>query len=685
MQAQKENQVEETQQEHVTQKKTSGYGYKSPVQTREGKLGVIQSKEGRKPPIAAKQRPVQKQQSQEKATNSGRATLMQQAINIALQLGATITKNSQIPEEMGALATIQGNEIHFKSGEFTLDNLLHELAHLIINKKRSDKIKVTNKINGKPVNTEKHEEAKADALARELEGKLRQGNLNLGDYVPGFEGTGGLPQVMQRQIHDSKVDFNKYYPLLMEKTGKEMRTKLNEGYKNVRGAIINYFLPGKDNSSKLDVTASHLEKSLEQLRNIFEKHIDYKFIRSTSWMNPHTDIYSPARVQKIDFTKLTQKVMTILDERSEVLELLRGTEENRLAMKQDYEGYRGKFSEKKKELGNDTEKAAFIMRGEYMDYQKGLIEKGGSDKNKPVATLQVMLNGAKEGDWTGHAALQLVGLENNENYEPSGEWQKTSKEKGLWSMFIHSGPLEQSTANYRDKLTDEIEKDKNGLGTRLEKAGIAKESALQYVNYLPMGGGAQDGKAQDAMKIEIYKSGAMHEHYLSFKQIISDRQNDDGRGEESNRLHAMRYAGSYTPVATYLLSKNMVGRFTDAILSSNELKQTKNGVYSMAVNAFLSRSEDNCVTFVQRMLRTLGLPSHSSGKGDFDLDSHKGSNTLLQPNISLAEISPGKYVKGLSELSSKDQFCQVGRQALEDTLHVIEGYFQELNVNAKKQ
>lgn len=87
----------------------------------------IQTKEGKKPPIQAKQRPVQR-----KASDNDLKEQM------GAQHGVNLSKhkehpNSSFPGKMGALATIQGKDIHYAPGHYTEKVRKHEFGHAIDN------------------------------------------------------------------------------------------------------------------------------------------------------------------------------------------------------------------------------------------------------------------------------------------------------------------------------------------------------------------------------------------------------------------------------------------------------------------------------------------------------------------------------------------------------------------------
>lgn len=107
--------------------------------------GVIQSKQGEKPPIRAKQRPIQtkpvtpiKAKQQPVQRNGRQTTGDQLKETMGEQYGVDLSgykehKDSSFPQRVGALAAIQGKNIHYAPGQYTLPNRKHELGHAIDN------------------------------------------------------------------------------------------------------------------------------------------------------------------------------------------------------------------------------------------------------------------------------------------------------------------------------------------------------------------------------------------------------------------------------------------------------------------------------------------------------------------------------------------------------------------------
>ncbi|WP_157558496.1 hypothetical protein [Microscilla marina] len=108
--------------------------------TKEGQKPPIQAKQrpiqAKQRPIQAKQRPIQAKQSpiqrKPNVDNQDLKTQMGKQYGVDLS-GYKEHQNSSFPDKVGAQATIQGKDIHYASGQFTLQNRKHELGHAIDN------------------------------------------------------------------------------------------------------------------------------------------------------------------------------------------------------------------------------------------------------------------------------------------------------------------------------------------------------------------------------------------------------------------------------------------------------------------------------------------------------------------------------------------------------------------------
>lgn len=126
------------------------FGYRPPIQTKEGK----------KPPIRAKHRPVQRNMgAAQKSTEIAQTLGQQHGVDTSpLQF----KHNSSFPDTVNAEATIQGNKIDFAPGKDTEANIKHEVGHYIVNTQRGTPPKADAQVNGQAVNTT--DEAAADKI-----------------------------------------------------------------------------------------------------------------------------------------------------------------------------------------------------------------------------------------------------------------------------------------------------------------------------------------------------------------------------------------------------------------------------------------------------------------------------------------------------------------------------------------
>lgn len=129
-------------------------------QTMFGPKPPIQTKEGRKGPIKAKQRPIRR-----KRGNSAKSAKIAEAMGEQYKTDTSqlnFHHNSSFPSSVGADATIQGKNIHFAPGKDTEANIKHEVAHDILNTKRGTPPVADKTIKGQPINTT--DEAAADQM-----------------------------------------------------------------------------------------------------------------------------------------------------------------------------------------------------------------------------------------------------------------------------------------------------------------------------------------------------------------------------------------------------------------------------------------------------------------------------------------------------------------------------------------
>ncbi|OJJ19861.1 hypothetical protein BKI52_15380 [marine bacterium AO1-C] len=128
-----ENQSEQNAQQQVkptVQAKSPQTQSNGQINTMFGPKPPIQTKAGRKGPVQAKQSPIQRNQNKSNDLKS----VMGNQYGVDLS-GYTEHKDSSFPGQVGAQATIQGKNIHYAPGQFTLQNRKHELGHAIDNTK----------------------------------------------------------------------------------------------------------------------------------------------------------------------------------------------------------------------------------------------------------------------------------------------------------------------------------------------------------------------------------------------------------------------------------------------------------------------------------------------------------------------------------------------------------------------
>ena len=77
-----------------------------------------------------------------------------------------VHRNSAVPEEVGALATAQGDAIHLGPGAGSPEILKHEVGHVI--QQRKGRVQATTEVAGVPVNDDPGLERDADEIGRRL-------------------------------------------------------------------------------------------------------------------------------------------------------------------------------------------------------------------------------------------------------------------------------------------------------------------------------------------------------------------------------------------------------------------------------------------------------------------------------------------------------------------------------------
>ncbi len=154
------------------------------IQRKTNQKPAKQTKEKKKGPIQAKQRPLQRTGALSKP--KGNARFQQIAAAMGEQHGVDTsplqaTHNSSFPEQVNAEATIQGNKIDFAPGKDTEHHMKHEVGHYIDNAKNGVP-KGDQEVNGQKVDTTR--EQVVDKMANEpLQRKTDPANIarsNLG-------------------------------------------------------------------------------------------------------------------------------------------------------------------------------------------------------------------------------------------------------------------------------------------------------------------------------------------------------------------------------------------------------------------------------------------------------------------------------------------------------------------------
>ena len=210
-----------------------------PIQTREGKLGPIQSKqsgkiyqtkEGKKPPIQAKQRPIQRQRS------NNQDNLIQR---MESQHGVDLshikeTTNSSFPATVGAVATNQGGNIHYSPGQNTLQNRMHEIGHEIVNAQRGTPPIADAVVNGQAVNTS--DEAAADKIMNTPVQAKGLDKASLGDQsLIQTKGFSGVIQRLTGYEAETRIPIFGTYNML---SNSELPDRAKKGFTDELGLFI---------------------------------------------------------------------------------------------------------------------------------------------------------------------------------------------------------------------------------------------------------------------------------------------------------------------------------------------------------------------------------------------------------------------------------------------------------------
>lgn len=225
-----------------------------PKQTRESTLPPIQTKEGKKPPIQAKQRPIQRKTKSDPLVQA-----------MEKQHGGNLSEvvehqNSDLPSQVGAVAVIQGKDIHYASGEYNEENRKHELAHKSINDQRSTPPKADQQINGFPVNTS--DEQVADTIANTPLQMPQEPGTTPDQAVTNTNPTNASPP-LQRKVNYKNAPEQK-----IEQIKKTLQNKM-EDKKDV--------LFNKDGKKTLEnlFNPSNHEKLTEALKRLQDSEQDY--------------------------------------------------------------------------------------------------------------------------------------------------------------------------------------------------------------------------------------------------------------------------------------------------------------------------------------------------------------------------------------------------------------------------
>lgn len=246
---------EQPRQNKVQQQKTSNKG-KNAVQTKMGKEPPIQAKhrggyptkEGQKGNIAARHHPVQRNQKStgKPETDTGLKSLMGNQYGVDLS-GYKEHQNSSFPGSMGALATIQGKNIHYAPGQFTEKNRKHELGHAIDNTIHGTP-KGDTAINGQSVDTTREAAAdkimntplqrKSNNAEQEKEPSTTNTALQMqhsNQVAPASQLTGNFGVIQLKGVGGSKIAFEKRVAQQQQAVISAGMVLLKAAWKEARG------------------------------------------------------------------------------------------------------------------------------------------------------------------------------------------------------------------------------------------------------------------------------------------------------------------------------------------------------------------------------------------------------------------------------------------------------------------
>ncbi|OJJ19860.1 hypothetical protein BKI52_15375 [marine bacterium AO1-C] len=182
------------------------------VNTMFGPKPPIQTKAGRKGPIQAKQKPIQRntkttQNTVQRNQTDDLKTTMGNQYGVDLS-GYTEHKDSSFPGTVGALATIQGKDIHYAPGQFTLQNRKHEFGHAIDNTLNGTP-KGDMTIQGQNIDTTR--EAAADKIMNTPLQKKAKGSQ--GEMVqPTFSTGGSIQRITHRRLGELEAILREKFP-----------------------------------------------------------------------------------------------------------------------------------------------------------------------------------------------------------------------------------------------------------------------------------------------------------------------------------------------------------------------------------------------------------------------------------------------------------------------------------------
>ncbi|HAS42005.1 MAG TPA: hypothetical protein DCS93_16100 [Microscillaceae bacterium] len=230
------------------------------VNTMFGPKPPIQTKAGRKGPIQAKQRPIQRntkttQNTVQRNQTDDLKTTMGNQYGVDLS-GYTEHKDSSFPGTVGALATIQGKDIHYAPGQFTLQNRKHEFGHAIDNTLNGTP-KGDMTIQGQNIDTTR--EAAADKIMNTpLQRKTKDSQNEMAQ--PTFSTGGAIQRITFRRLDELEDILRQKFPVGSNKVSQEV----------LRQAIRHYVAESGDlhDIGELDErTAYRIMKNLLEAKN----------------------------------------------------------------------------------------------------------------------------------------------------------------------------------------------------------------------------------------------------------------------------------------------------------------------------------------------------------------------------------------------------------------------------------